>query len=276
MNRSFLMVAVLAVTLPAFSDDPKPPQGGGDEEGETFECPFCHQPVTIPNTPAGAWMKVKIAVASENRQLLKDCLIGYDPAERAEPGAAVRVLQADLVKVEEEGDKATLVLMLGNNTIDVPALKDDGTWKVDVRQIKEQQQLQGCRGNIQQIGQRIRNFSAHQKTIPGSGEALWTDLKVAGLLDIRFLNCPHDAARVTQEEFDAADWKHVSYAVTGDELGEKLDAMKPLVWEKNANHGGKREVLLASGSVVDMTQEQFDAAMKKFEGVAASREGNDK
>lgn len=254
-------VMVLAMVLVA--EDP--PAG----EEETHECPFCHQEISLPNSPEGAFMKVKIGIARENPTLLKESLLGYEPGEPAAGGGAVqRFMNADLIKVEEKDEAAVLVLQVGKGTFDLPAVKVDGRWMIDIRQIRDQQTVQACRANLQQLGTRIYRLLTDTKPAPVSGSELWSLLKKAGILEIRLLNCPRDMKRVSREDYDADNWTNVSYRVTRDELRVDFEANKPVLWEKVAGHAGKRQVLLGSRVVTEMTAEEFDEAMERYEGTS--------
>jgi hypothetical protein len=239
-------------------DPPKP-------ETESHDCPFCHQDIEIPNTPAGAFMKVKIGVATENVGLLRENLLGFEGAAVRDAGAALRTLTAQLVKVDESGDTAVLVLQMGNNVVDLPCVKDEGHWKVDIRVYRDQQIAGASRGVLTELGTRIKKYFEKRQAAPRSGEHLWTDLKDAGLLEPRFLNTPRDAERVTAEEFDRGEWGKCGFRVTRDALAKDLPPGKPLLWEKTPR-GGKRLVLYASGLVVELESGPFDAAIEKYEG----------
>ena len=266
---AWIALPLAALALSSGAEDPPAP------ETETHGCPFCHQDIEVPNTPAGAWMKVKIGVATGDRALLRVYLLGYDP-DRSDAAGAARVFNAQLMKVEEKGDSAVLVMQLGEGVVELPAVKQEGVWKVDVRAIVEQQRLGECRAHLQQIGDRIRKYVQAKKRYPRSGEDLWTDLREAGLLEIRLVNCPGDPTRVSPADFEGDHWAVVSYRVTRDALGAGANARKPVVWEKTPAHPGRRVVLTAAGNVFDMTQEQFDEAIETFEGAPPDRESGSK
>ncbi|KAF0241820.1 MAG: hypothetical protein FD180_4251 [Planctomycetota bacterium] len=232
---------------------------------ESHECPFCHQGLEVPDTPAGAFMKVKIGVATENVALLKANLLGFDGVTTRDAGAALRTLTAQLVKVDEKGDTAVLVLQMGNGVVDLPCVKDEGHWKVDIRVYRDQQIAGASRGVLADLGTRIKRYFENRGKAPRSGEDLWTDLKDAGLIETRHLNTPRDAARVTPEEFDRGEWGKCAFRVTRDPIARDLPPGKPLLWEKSPRDG-KRLVLYASGLVVELESGPFDAAIEKYEG----------
>ncbi|MCE9583540.1 MAG: hypothetical protein K8T20_13725 [Planctomycetes bacterium] len=234
-------------------------------ETESYDCPFCHQDIEVPDSPAGAFMKVKIGIASENVRLLKDNLLGFEGNEPKDAGAALRVLQSQLVKVDEHGDAAVLVLGMGNNVVDLPCVKSEGHWKVDIRVYRDQQLAQASRNGVAQLGQRIKKYFEKRQKAPRSGDDLWTDLKDAGLIEIALLNTPRDAERVSPEEFDRGDWAKCGFRVTRDALSLDLPPGKPLLWEKTPRNG-KRLVLYASGVAVELDAAPFDAAIEKYEG----------
>lgn len=264
MKRVNLVLAVAAgvlvgrLPLPVTKAEDPPP-------AEVHTCPFCTQEVEIPDTPAGAFMKVKIGVATENMDLLRENLLGFDGTAARDAGAAYRTLTAQLVKVDVSGDAAILVLAIGTGMVDLPAVRDGGRWKVDVRAYRNQQMAASGRTALADLHARVRRFVETSGHVPRSGEALWSDLKSAGLLELRLLNTPRDAARVSQAEFDASDWSRASFQITADPLSRDLPPGKPVAWEK-APHDGKRLVLYASGVVVELDQASFDAAIDKYEG----------
>ncbi|MCC6740187.1 MAG: hypothetical protein IT452_14165 [Planctomycetia bacterium] len=264
MKRSYVLFALLAgavlgrLPLPVTQAEDPPP-------GEVHTCPFCTQEVEIPDTPAGAFMKVKIGVATENLDLLRENLLGFDGTAARDAGAAYRTLTAQLVKVDVSGDAAILVLAMGGGMVDLPAVRDGGKWKIDIRSYRNQQMAASGRTVLADLHARVRRFVESSGHVPRSGEALWSDLKSAGLLELRLLNTPRDAERVSQAEFDASDWSHAAFRITADPLSRDLPPGKPVAWEKSA-HDGKRLVLYASGVVVELDQAAFDAAIEKYEG----------
>lgn len=260
---SLLAIGFFAGRLPLTSaraeDPPKP-------EKEIFDCPFCHQEIEVADSPAGAFMKVKIGIASEDVRLLKENLLGFDGTGPRDAGAALRTLQAQLVKVDRDSDtKATLVLQMGNGLVELPCEVDGGHWKVDIRFYRDQQVAQASRQVLVDLGTRIKKYFEKRGKAPRSGDDLWTDLKDAGLLEVRLLNTPRDAEKATPEEFDRAEWGKSAFRVTRDALALDLPAGKPVLWEKNARNG-KRLVLYASGLVVELDPEPFDTAIEKYEG----------
>ncbi|MEK7467473.1 MAG: hypothetical protein AAB074_08670 [Planctomycetota bacterium] len=267
MRRTLPVAALLAAgallgrlpfPLTSAEDPPKP-------ETETHDCPFCHQEVEIPNTPAGAFMKVKIGVATEDVGLLKANLLGFEGATTRDAGTALRTLTAQLVKVDEDGDTAVLVLQMGTGLVDLPCVREQGHWKVDIRVYRDQQVAGASRAVLVEVGARIKRYFEQRGSAPRSGENLWTDLKDAGLLEPRFLNTPRDAERISPEEFDRGEWGKCGFRVTRDAIETDLPPGKPLVWEKSPR-AGKRLVLYASGLVVELESGPFDLAIEKYEG----------
>lgn len=248
----------LPFSISSAEDPPKP-------ASETHDCPFCHQDIEIPDTPAGAFMKVKIGLSTENVGLLKENLLGFEGATTRDAGAALRTLTAQLVKVSENGDTAVLVLQMGNGLVDLPCVKDEGHWKVDIRVYRDQQIAGASRGVLVEVGARIKRYFEKRGSAPRSGEELWTDLKDAGLLEPRFMNTPRDAERISPEEFDRGDWGKCGFRVTRDAITKDLPPGKPLVWEK-VPRDAKRLVLYASGLVVELESGPFDSAIEKYEG----------
>lgn len=270
MSRLKLAIAVLPVLAAGFALGrlPFPATSAEDSspaETEAFTCPFCTQDVDIPDTPAGAFMKVKIGVATENIPLLKANLLGFDGVTTRDTGAALRTLTAQLMKVDIKGDSAVLVLSMGNGVVDLPAVRDGGHWKVDIRSYRDQQAGGAGRAVLGEIHARVRKYLELKSAAPRSGVQLWADLKEAGLLEPRLLNTPRDAVKITAEEIERGDWSHAGFHVTLDPITRDLPAGKPVVWEK-APRDGKRLVLYASGLVVELDAAAFDAALEKYEG----------
>ncbi len=270
MTRLKLAFAVLPVLAAGFALGrlPFPASSAEDApegEAETFTCPFCTQDVDIPDSPAGAFMKVKIGVATENIPLLKANLLGFEGATTRDAGAALRTLTAQLMKVDVKGDSAVLVLSMGNGVVDLPAVRDGGHWKVDIRSYRDQQAAGASRAVLAELHSRVRRYFEDKGDAPRSGVQLWADLKEAGLLEIRLLNTPRDPVKITAEEIERGDWSRAGFHVTLDPFTRDLPAGKPVVWEK-APRDGKRLVLYASGLVVELDAAAFDAALEKYEG----------
>lgn len=270
MSRSRIAVLLLPALAAGFALGrlPFPVTSAEDPpaaETETFTCPFCTQDVEIPDTPAGAFMKVKIGVATENIALLKANLVGFEGANTRDAGAALRTLTAQLMKVDIKGDAAVLVLAMGNGVVDLPAIRDGGHWKVDIRAYRDQQVAGAGRAVLAELHGRVKKYFELKGDAPRSGVQLWDDLKAAGLLEVRLLNTPRDAVRVSPEEFESGNWSHAGFHVTLDAITRDLPPGKPVLWEKTPRDG-KRLVLYASSVVVELDSEAFDAALEKYEG----------
>ncbi len=261
MRRSLaLPLAVAALAFPLFAPaDPPPP-------GDAHACPLCGSGVEIPDTPAGAFLKTKFALLAQDMDLLRECVLGLDGTETRPPGALERGLLAQLVKVNEKGDSAILVVQTGEALADLSAVRHEGRWKLDLRQIRAAREAEAGRAILLELGTRLRRYRTTRGKAPSPGEEFWSDMKAAGLLDLRLLWSTRAPLRPEEADLTAEDWSRVSWRVTRDALDGDLPPAKPVLWEKEGV-AGRRLVLTAGGVVLDLTQEEFDLRIELHEGV---------
>ncbi len=134
-----------------------------------------------------------------------------------------------------------------------------------------------CTNNLKQLGLYIHLWVAKfggETKYPGPGMKLLFDLfnhpdqKTAiAARSHGLLVCPKaNDKRPTAESVAACDPTCTSYECTKDQLDDTYRPSKPIMWDKKPVHDGRRNVLFFDGSVDSLTEEQFQKALKEYEG----------
>jgi|GEM_PF-1962466 len=133
-----------------------------------------------------------------------------------------------------------------------------------------------CVNNLQLIGSYIVMWVSrfgNDRDYPGPGAKLFADLVgnpdrkraiARGREDLLVCPCCGDdeaLEKVKGGDYDAGGYE-VTELVISDAITHPED---PIVWDRKAAHAGKRNVLLFSGSVVQMTDEELETARKTAE-----------
>ncbi len=131
-----------------------------------------------------------------------------------------------------------------------------------------------CVDNLSEFGSYIWFWMCkfgNDRVYPGPGTKLFGDLlgrpdRKRGVLRGReaLLVCPFCGDDDALEKVKGGDYEAGGYEVTELVITDATTHPEdPIVWDKKAAHAGKRNVLLFSGSVVQMTDEELETARKK-------------
>ncbi len=250
-------------------------------DGEAPHCPVCGQEAKFPDTPEGAFRKFRLAVLLSDTALLKECCVGLDDAslrdlQEISAHDVSEIFSAELKSVDTDGDKATLHIIVTERGPDqpLPAVRAGGAWKLDLGGRRDLSIEMICLDHLKELGDRIVmwiRMSGHDRTCPGPGVKFFQDLYCvpdektavgAGLLDL--LACKASTETPTIELIRKGDPECSSYEVTDHVIGDAMSSEEPILWDKRPVHDGKRNVLLFSGAVETLPEEEFQGLRKKF------------
>ncbi len=251
---------------------------------ETHDCPFCgSKDVVFENSPEGAFRKMKFALATGDADMLRECCLGlpedeYERMKKSGKGDA-SVGKVVLRGARIDGDKATIETESQGKQVDLPAVRDGGAWKIDMREgadnpLRHAALDRDCVNNLRQLGTYIVMYVSKygsDRFYSGPGRKLFSDMyalpdatsAIARGNEV-LLVCKRSGDKGTVDRLRKGDWDAMSYECWE---GQVSDGATPpdaaIAWDKTPCHGGRRNVLLFSGAVFPMTEEELAEAKKK-------------
>ncbi len=253
-------------------------------EGEGCECPLCGQQATFDDTPEGAFQRLRMALLRRDEALLRECAIlppGVTPEKALGSAKGLwRTFMSQVTKTKVEGDRATLTVMNVRSEPDsIPCVRQDGVWKIDLTAgtvVAKGSAERDCLNNLRLIGTFMVMWCVKygdDRTYPGPGMKLVTDLfahpKAATAIcrgNEGLLLCKASTEKNTPESVRRGDPDCTSYGITETPLSDATTSPDtPIMWDKSPVHDGKRNVLYFSGAAEALTEEEFQALMKKFQ-----------
>lgn len=120
----------------------------------------------------------------------------------------------------------------------------------------------GCENNLDQIGKILMLYTSSGHDFPPQGLFFRTLIEASAIQDINLCAVPR--SNPSREEVFAQQGEK-AYRVTMDRINDSTNPSKPIVWDPVPFEDG-RHVLLASGSVVFRTEDQFQAMIAEWEG----------
>lgn len=253
-----------------------------DDTPKGCDCPYCGaRDIQFENTPAGAFQKLRFAIGTANVDLLRECTVGMtdemaaDMKKKAKPDGGMALLTLKSCTID--GDKAEVTAdMVGEETV-FTAIRDGGTWKIDMAAIQEAARLRNadrdCVNNLRQLGTYIVMYVCkygNDRDYSGPGQKLFSDIftlpspkEAIARGNEGLLICRKSAAKDALEQLKKGNFDAMSYECVEEKISDGVTQPQwPIAWDKTPCHDGKRNVLFFSGSVQSMTEEEFQAARK--------------
>lgn len=253
-----------------------------DDTPKGCDCPYCGtKDVKFENTPEGAFQRMKFAIATANVDLLRECSVGLtdemaaDIRKKAKPDPNAARIVVKSCKID--GDKAVVTTDLDGSETVLPAVRDGGTWKIDMTAIKEAARVRSddldCANNLRQLGTYIVIYVSrygNDRNYSGPGQKLFSDLftlpspeRAIASGNEGILICRKSAAKDALEQLKKGNFDAMSYECTEEKIFDgETQPQWPIAWDKTPCHDGKRNVLFFSGSVSPMSEEELQAARK--------------